>query len=125
MTYSIEIKECCIKTHRELKKLGFEGYSLYNKLKNIFKCFKLSIQKWIYKLNNYTFFNKNNKTTKYTKEHENFIVDLDTNNKTIKCKKIKKELSIKFNLSLSKTTIYKILKNNNLTYKQTIKKINP
>lgn len=62
---------------------------------------------------------------KIKKEIEKFIIDSVIENKVITIKEIIKNIYLKYNISLSKSSIYKILKINKFSYKQVKIKTNP
>ena len=123
MTYSTEIVEASIKLYSNLKNEGICGKKLENIISKIFNISISTFYQWFKKNNckdneNTKKENLSSKKSKVTDEINDFIVKIINDNKLIKIKKVKSEIFSKFNVHLSKTTIYKILHKNNLTYKQ-------
>ena len=58
-------------------------------------------------------------------EIETFIIELIKDNNTLTAKNISESVFIKFKTSISSTSVYNILKKNNITYKKTSININP
>lgn len=96
-----------IKIIRKCVSKQFHINSLYNWIKNID----------IKKRNFYNF--------KITDDIEKFIIDSLNSNNFISAKKIKILIKDKFNVSLSKTSIYSIYKKNNFTFKKNTIITNP
>lgn len=110
-----------IKLFNELTKDNIIGYKRENYIKKIFGCHINTVYNWIKKYGNFDFsnFNKskyNNK--KITDDIEKFILSSITKNNTFKIKEIKKNVKSKFNIELSRPSIYNVLHKNNLTFKQ-------
>lgn len=121
--YSIDTIKNAIKLFYELKKNNFKGYKLINFIKNSIGCHITTIYLWINKFGNpdtnfnYSYKSKYN-NIKINEDIEKFILSSISINNTFNIKKIKKNIVNKFNVNLSKQTIYNVLHKNNLTYKQ-------
>jgi transposase len=87
---------------KKVAPLNFHIHTLYNWLKDI------TIKTRNKYINN-----------KITDDIENYIIKTINNNNTITIKKIKTNITKNFNVQLSKTSIYSVLKQNNITYKKT------
>ena len=138
MTYSNDIVEASIKLYFKLKSENLCGKKLESIIAETFNISISTFYCWLKKQNdkhtehiedeednNNIKTNESSKKNKVTNEIVDFIVDTIKNNKLKKIKKVKTEVFNKFNVHLSKTTIYNILHNNNLTYKQLQIQIKP
>lgn len=131
--YSIDIIKSCINLYIKLKKDNVVGKKRINYIKSIFNVHINTLYNWIDRYYNkhnnsfdfYTYktkFKYNN--TKITIDIEKFIIcSIDSNN-NFNIKKIKINIKHKFNILLSKSTIYFVLHKHNFTYKKlTVKNI--
>ena len=94
----------------------------------ITKTFKVhinSVCNWINKQYNVKKLRKKYENIKITDTIECFILNSLNNNPVINIKTIKQNILKKFNVSLSISSIYYVIKNNNLTYKKTHVITNP
>jgi len=129
MTYSKVIVDSSIRLYILLNK-NIKGKEKEN---IICKTFNISIStfyNWYRKYNNKEFFLdqsriKKNKNNKITIEIINFVIEYYKKNPLTKAKNIRKIIMNTFLKSISKSSIYNILKKNNITYKKTQKKIVP
>jgi transposase len=127
--YSIEIIKSSINLYFKLKKDNILGKKRINYIKQTFNIHINTLYNWIYTYYDYNSntFNFNNYKTKFKYNNkklnfniENFIINsIDTNN-NFNIKKIKINIKNKFNISISKSTIYYVLHKHNLTYKNII-----
>ena len=129
--YSIDIIKSCINLYFKLKNENIIGKQRIDFIKSTFNIHINTLYKWIYKYYKYdthsfnfslfkTSFKYNN--IKITNDIETFIIkSIDLNN-NFNIKKIKKNIYTKFNIKLSKATIYSVLHKNNFTYKKLIVK---
>ena len=146
--YSLDIVKSSIKLYFKLEKENIIGK---NRIKIINSTFNLHINtlyRWInlYKnsnelnnesnndlndSNNLSFsFDQYNTHYKYNNikinyDIEQFIINSIDSNKNFNIKKIKKSINEKFNILLSKSTIYNVLHKHKLTYKKITIKTNP
>ena len=128
--YSIDIIKSSINLYFKLKKDGIVGKKRINYIQDTFNIHINTLYNWIntyFNFDTYTFnfdtyktnFKYNNK--KITDKIEIFIINsIDNKNFNFNIKKIKNNIYNKFNISLSKSSIYHILHKNNLTYKNII-----
>ena len=127
--YSIDIIKSSINLYFKLKKDGIVGKKRINYIQDTFNIHINTLYNWIntyFNFDTYTFnfdtyktnFKYNNK--KITDKIEIFIINSIDNNNNFNIKKIKNNIYNKFNISLSKSSIYHILHKNNLTYKNII-----
>lgn len=120
--YNIDIIKSAINIFKELSKKNIKGYKKINFIKNTLGCHINSIYNWINKFKNLhlnTFNKSKYNNVKVTDEIEIFILNSITKFNTFNIKKIKSNIKKKFNIILSRTTIYNVLHKNNLTYKKT------
>jgi len=122
--YSIDIIKSSIKLYFNLKNNKIIGKERINIINNVYNLHINTLYNWIklyYKNNTFDFslyksnFKYNN--TKITSNIENFIINSIDINNNFNIKKIKNNILNRFNISLSKSTIYHVLHKNNLTYK--------
>ena len=122
--YSIETIKSSINLYYYLRKDNIIGKKRIKYIENTFNIHINTLYSWIKKyFNNKTFdfssyktnFKYNNK--KITHDIEIFVVNSIDNNNNFNIKKIKNNIKTKFNIQLSKSSIYHILHKNNLTYK--------
>jgi len=125
--YSIDIIKSSINLYFNLKKNNIIGKNRISYIQNTFNIHINTLYNWIklyYDINNNTFNFSNYKTSfKYKNKKinsciENFILNSIDKNNNFNIKKIKNEIKSKFNVSLSKSSIYFVLHKNNLTYKK-------
>lgn len=132
--YSIDIIKSSINLYFKLKKDNILGKKRIKYIETTFNIHINTLYNWINKyfdLNTHTFnfdtfknnFKYNNK--KITVEIENFIISSIDNNNNFNIKKIKNNIKKKFNISLSKSTVYFVLHKNNFTFKNIIIKNTP
>jgi transposase len=131
--YSIDIIKSSINLYFKLKKDNIIGKKRINYIKQTFNVHINTLYNWIttyYNVDNNTFnfngyktkFKYNNKKINY--DIETFIINSIDSNNNFNIKNIKNNINKKFNIKLSKTTIYHILHKHNLTYKNiTIKNV--
>lgn len=127
--YSIDIIKSSICLYFKLKNEGIVGKKRINLISSTFNIHINTLYNWIDKYFSYdtnsfdfssykTYFKYNN--IKITPSIETFIINsIDVNN-NFNIKKIKYNIKNKFNVCLSKSSIYHVLHKNNLTYKKII-----
>ena len=129
--YSISIIKSAINLYFKLKKDNIVGKNRINYIQQTFNIHINTLYNWInkyYNINNETFDFSTYKTNfkynnvKITSHIENFVLNSIDNNNNFNIKKIKTNIKNKFNVILSKSSIYHILHKNNLTYKNIIVK---
>jgi transposase len=129
--YSIAIIKSSINLYFKLKKDNIIGKKRIKYIEQTFNIHINTLYKWIDKYYNFetdsfnfsqfkTSFKYNN--TKITNDIETFIINSIDPNNNFNIKKIKKNIYTKFNIELSKTTIYYVLHKHNFTYKKLIVK---
>lgn len=132
--YSKEIIKSSINLYYKLKKDGIIGKKRINYIEKTFNIHINTLYKWIDK-----YYNKNDDTfnfdtyktifkynnLKITNQIESFIISSIDINNNFNVKKIKKNIFDKFNVKLSKTSIYYVLHKNKFTYKKMNVKNNP
>lgn len=127
--YSIDIIKSSINLYFKLKKDNILGKKRINYIKQTFNIHINTLYNWInnfYNSNNNTFNFTNYKSkfkynnTKINSCIETFIINSIDNNNNFNIKNIKNNIKIKFNISISKSTIYYVLHKHNLTYKNII-----
>ena len=129
--YSIDIIKSAILLYFKLNKDGIVGNKRINYIKTAFNIHINTLYNWINKYYNKqtnlfdfhtykTDFKYNN--TKVTYQIENFIINSIDSNNNFNIKKIKYNIKNKFNILLSKATIYFVLHKHNYTYKKLIVK---
>ena len=132
--YSIDIIKSSIKLYFKLEQQNIIGKNRIKIINSIFDLHINTLYRWIniyYNYNNKTFsFNHYNTHFKYNNikinhEIEQFIINSINSNNNFNIKNIKKNIKNKYNISLSKPTIYNVLHKHNLTYKKIIIKTNP
>jgi transposase len=132
--YSIQIIKASINLYFKLKKNNIFGKNRIDIINNTFNIHINTLYNWINKFFNIntrtfdftkykTFFKYNN--TKINTEIEILIINSIDFNNNFNIKKIKNNIRNKFNILLSKSTIYHVLHKNNLTYKNIIIKNTP
>lgn len=125
--YSIQIIKSVINLYFKLKNDNIIGKKRINYINSTFNIHINTVYNWIHKFYNTqnNTFNFNNYKTNFKYNNlkinsniEIFIINsIDTNN-NFNIKQIKNNIKNKFNICLSKSTIYYILHKNNLTYKK-------
>ena len=129
--YSIAIIKSSINLYFKLKKDNIIGKKRIKYIEQTFNIHINTLYKWIDKYYNSetdsfnfsqykTSFKYNN--TKITNDIETFIINSIDANNNFNIKKIKKNIYTKFNIELSKATIYYVLHKHNFTYKKLIVK---
>lgn len=127
--YSIDIIKSSINLYFKLKKDNIIGKKRINYIKQTFNIHINTLYNWIttyynfetntFNFNNYkTKFKYNNKKINYN--IETFIINSIDLNNNFNIKNIKINIKQKFNILLSKSTIYYVLHKHNLTYKNII-----
>jgi len=125
--YSIEIIKSCINLYFKLKNNGIIGKNRINYISYTFNIHINTLYNWInkyYNINTNSFDFSTYKTNfkynnlKITQSIETFILNSIDNNNNFNIKKIKNNIKNKFNIKLSKASIYHILHKNNLTFKK-------
>lgn len=117
--YSDFTKNSIINIYNELKNYNIIGQKRKDFITKTFKVHINSVYNWIntqYEVKN---LRKKYKNIKITNTIEHFILNSINENPIINTKTIKKNILKNFNLSLSISSIYYVIKNNNLTYKKT------
>jgi transposase len=132
--YSIDIIKSSIKLYFKLEQQNIIGKERIKIINSTFDLHINTLYRWIniyYNYYNNTFsFNQYNTHFKYNNikinyEIEQFIINSIDSNNNFNIKIIKKNIKNKYNILLSKPTIYNVLHKNNLTYKKIIIKTNP
>ena len=110
----------------DYKKSAVEYYLVGDKSQlevcEIFKCSARSLMRWIYKYEKEGEIKRQNRKPvayKVRKEHVKFLLDEITKNKTITMSELMLKLKEKFNVSLSRFHINRIINDNNITLKIT------
>jgi len=115
--YNNEIKNILLNIYNKLPNYNIRGIKRKNIINNIFKGHINSIYNWLKnkpeKVKNRTYKNK-----KITIIIEQFILNEIKVNPVINIKTIKNKILKTFNILISKSSIYYVIKNNNLTYKK-------
>ena len=129
--YSIDIIKASINLYYKLEQQSIIGIKRNNIITNVFNIHVNTLYNWINKYynkhtNSYSFTNYNTNfkynNSKVTIDIEQFIIkSIDANN-NFNIKLIKLNIKNKFNVYLSKSTIYFVLHKNKLTYKKLIVK---
>ena len=123
--YSNYTKNSVINIYNELKNYNIIGQRRKDFITTTFNIHINSVYNWIntrYAVKN---LRKKYKNIKITSTIEHFILNSINNNPIINIKTIKKNILMNFNISLSISSIYYVIKNNNLTYKKTHVITNP
>lgn len=125
--YSIDIIKSSINLYFKLKNDNIIGKNRIKYIQHIFNIHINTLYNWInkyYNTHTNTFDFSNYKTNfkynnlKITTSIETLILNSIDNNNNFNIKKIKNNIKNKFDVSLSKSTIYHILHKHNLTYKK-------
>jgi transposase len=123
--YSIDIIKSSIKLYFKLEQQNIIGKERIKIINSTFDLHINTLYRWIniyYNYYNNTFsFNQYNTHFKYNNikinyEIEQFIINSIDSNNNFNIKIIKKNIKNKYNILLSKPTIYNVLHKNNLTY---------
>ena len=122
--YNNEIKNILINVYNELPNYNIRGIKRKNIINNIFKGHINSIYNWLKNKQNKVI-KRTYKNKKITNTIEQFILNEIKVNPVINIKTIKNKILKTFNISISKSSIYYVIKNNNLTYKKTKIETNP
>ena len=123
--YSNYTKNSIINIYNELKNYNIIGQKRKDFITTIFNVHINSVYNWIntrYAVKN---LRKKYENIKITSTIEHFILNSINNNPIINIKTIKKNILMNFNILLSVSSIYYVIKNNNLTYKKTHVITNP
>ena len=132
--YSIDIIKSAIQLYYKFKKDNIIGKQRINYIKSIFNIHINTLYNWIniyYIKHNNTFNFINYRTNfkynnlKITFDIEQFIINSIDSNNNFNIKNIKYNIKIKFNILLSKSSIYYVLHKHNFTYKKLTIKNNP
>ena len=131
--YSIFTKNTIINIYYELKNYNIIEQQRKDFITKTFKVHINSVCNWINKQYNVKKLRKKYENIKITDTIECFILNSLNNNPVINIKTIKQNILKKFNVSegflktpaLSISSIYYVIKNNNLTYKKTHVITNP
>lgn len=115
--YCDETKIILLNIYNELPNYNIRGIKRKKIINTIFKGHINSIYNWL-KNKNKEIITRKYKNKKITNTIELFIISEINNNPIINIKTIKRKILKTFNISISKSTIYYVLKNNNLTYKK-------
>jgi transposase len=127
--YSIDIIKCSINLYYKLKKNNIIGKDRIKYIEDTFSIHINTLYNWInkyYNLQNNTFNFSSYKTNfkynnlKITSNIETFILNSIDSNNNFNIKNIKHNIQNKFNITLSKASIYHVLHKNNLTYNKNI-----
>ena len=125
--YSIDIIKASINLYFKLKNDNIIGKKRIKYIQSTFNIHINTLYNWIntyYNSNQHTFNFSTYKTNfkynniKITSIIENFILTSIDKNNNFNIKKIKNNIKNKFNIVLSKSSIYHVLHKNNLTYKK-------
>lgn len=125
--YSIEIIKSCINLYLKLKKDNIIGKKRIKYIQDTFNIHINTVYNWIKKYFNFNIysFNFSNyktyfkyKNKKIIPSVETFIINSIDNNNNFNIRKIKQNIKNKFNIQISKSSIYFVLHKNNLTYKK-------
>ena len=125
--YSIEIIKSCINLYFKLEKDNIIGKKRIEYIHNTFNVHINTVYNWIKKYYNFDScsFNFDNYKTnfkynniKITNSIETFVINSVDINNNFNIRKIKLNIKTKFNVDLSRSSIYYILHKNNLTYKK-------
>ena len=122
--YNNEIKNILLNIYNELPNYNIRGIKRKNIINNIFKGRINSIYNWLINKQNKVI-KRTYKNKKITNTIEQFILNEIKVNPVINIKTIKNKILKTFNISISKSSIYYVIKNNNLTYKKTKIETNP
>ena len=132
--YSKDIIKASILLYYKLKNNKIIGKKRSNIIYSVFNLHMNTLYNWIKlyynKIDNTFNFSSYKTNFKYnnlkiTNNIENFIINSIDSNNNFNIKKIKHNINLKFNISLSKNSIYYILHKNNLTYKKIYIKNDP
>ena len=132
--YSLDIIRSSIKLYFKLEQQNIIGNERLKIINSTFDFHINTLYKWIklyYNSDNNTFlfdkfnthFTYNNLKINY--DIEQFIINSIDNNHNFNIKKIKNNIKAKFDIILSKSSIYNVLHKHNLTYKKITIKTNP
>ena len=115
--FNIEFRTMIVNLYHQLKLNNINGYKRINIIMNItnFKFHINSLYNWI---KNIQIKKRSFHNFKITNDIENFIIDKLTHNQFITTKQIKFLIKQKFNVILSKTSIYSIYKKNKFSFKK-------
>lgn len=116
------------KHSKDFKKVVLNYYlknGSLRKTSELFECSKSSLYDWIVKDLNKDILYQRNVSTKYTKDIENFIVGYVKKNVIPTLKQISTIVKNKYGVSISQTTIHRILHKENITRKRLVKKYFP
>lgn len=126
--YSLDIIKSALIVYKNLTELNIKGLRKKQFISSTFNIHINTFYNWL-KLytNNFNYYNSKKKynNRKVTKDIEKFVIQSMDNNNNFNINKIKSDIIKKFNITLSKKTIYFILHNNNLTYKRLKVKVVP
>jgi transposase len=119
--YDKTAKDIIIKIYKELPNYNINGKNRKTFINNVFEGHINTIYNWLKNINILNIENKNCKYTnrKITKTIEFYILNTIKKNTLITIKKIRENIINIFGVTISKQSIYSILKQNNITYKFT------
>ena len=123
--YSTFTKNTIINIYNELKNYNIIGQQRKDFITKTFKVHINSVYNWINKQYDVKKLRKEYKNIKITDTIECFILNSLNDNPVINIKNIKQYILKNFNVSLSISSIYYVIKNNNFTYKKTHVITNP
>jgi len=118
-------KNSIINIYNELKNYNIIGKQRKDFITKIFKVHINNVYNWINTQYDVKNVRKKYENIKITQTIECFILNSLNDNPVINIKTIKQNIFKKFNVSLSISSIYYVIKNNNLTYKKTHVITNP
>jgi transposase len=111
--------------YKELKNYNIIGTERKNFIYKISNIHINSIYNWIKNTNVVEIKRKDYKNKKITNTIEQYIIYKIKTNPIISAKTLKNNIKTEFNISLSISSIYYVIKNNNITYKKLNIKTNP
>ena len=123
--YSTFTKNTIINIYNELKNYNIIGQQRKDFITKTFKVHINSVYNWINKQYDVKKLRKKYENIKITDTIECFILNSLNDNPVINIKTIKQYILKNFNVSLSISSIYYVIKNNNFTYKKTHVITNP
>ena len=123
--YSKDMRGMLINMYNELKNYNIIGTERKNFIYKVSNMHINSIYNWIKNTNIEPVKRKDYKNKKITNTIEQYIIYKIKLNPIISAKTLKINIKDEFNISLSLTSIYYIIRNNNITYKKLNIKTNP
>jgi len=125
--YSIEIIKSCINLYLKLEKDNIIGKKRIKYIQDTFNIHINTVYNWIKKYFDFNIYSFNFSNYKIYFKYKNkkiipcietFIINSIDNNNNFNIRKIKQNIKNKFNIQISKSSIYFVLHKNNLTYKK-------